>query len=237
MIKLVNIYKDYGFSRARKKVLRGVDALFDFSEGNIGILGKKKSGKTTLGNIIAGTIKPTQGHIYRSIRVSWPVSWRGIGGDTPGDAIISFFARVYQIDRKSTLEFVADLAGLEKKIYKSFKEYSASEKNRFMQALLIALSFDVYFIDESLPPIDSLYKQMYDAVWSDCLKNSRILATSSNPKILSKHCDNVALLFNGQLSEVMSRDSATQVFKQAIVQERKKLPQHEQKKVSLCENA
>jgi capsular polysaccharide transport system ATP-binding protein len=220
LILLEHIWKSYGRGRKAKDVLTDVDATLDFSPGNIGILGSKKSGKTTLLNIIAGAIQPDHGRIKRRLRVSWPLSWRGMGKGMTGDAQVAFLTRLYQGDRRATLRYVAELSGLDRKLYASMTGYSAREKDRLMLALALALDFDVYLIDESLPGIQPEFAPHYDAVWEERLKTRRSLLLSSHVHRVEQHCSLATILHGGQLAPLRPVAEAKQAF-QILARQRK----------------
>jgi capsular polysaccharide transport system ATP-binding protein len=214
LILLEHIWKSYGRGRKAKEVLTDLDATLDFSSGNIGVLGSRKSGKTTLLNIIAGAIQPDHGRIKRRLRISWPLSWRGIGKGMTGDAQVAFLARLYQADRQATLRYVAELSGLDRKLYASMASYSAREKDRLMLALAFALDFDLYLVDEALPRMQPEYQASYDAAWSDRLQGSRMLVVTSKPAHLNAACAHAAILREGMLSELMPATEAVTSYRQ-----------------------
>ena len=110
MIQLEKLEKCYGKGRNKVEVLRGIDLFLDTSASNLGILGAKGSGKSTLMKIMAGLEPPTRGRVTRHARVSWPLSWRGLGGGLSGDGQVFLLARFYGADRVSLLRFVAGLS-------------------------------------------------------------------------------------------------------------------------------
>lgn len=208
MILLEHIWKSYGRGRKAKDVLIDIDTALDFGAGNIGILGGRKSGKTTLLNVIAGVIPPDHGRVRRRIRVSWPLSWRGIGRGLTGDSKVAFLSRLYQADRRATLGYVAELSRLNRKLYSPLNTYTAREKDRLMLALAMALDFDLYLVDEALPAIQPELKDAYDAAWRECLRNRRVLVVSSKPAHLPVDCHTAAILDDGRLGALMTSAEA-----------------------------
>lgn len=216
LIYLDQIWKTYGKGRKAKNVLCGLSAELDFSLGNIGILGLKKSGKTSIIHLIAGSSVPNSGKIHREVRVSWPMNWRGFGGDMPGDAQVSFLAKIYQADRRQMLRFVTDLSNLGKKIYDPVKTYSPKEKDRLFYAAALALDLDVYLIDEALPTIEKELADNYQCLWQERMRSSRFLKCTSQPGLLAHDCTQVAILEKGLLSSWMPAPEATKKFQRMI---------------------
>ena len=222
MIILEHIWKSYGRGRKAKEVLTDIDTMLDFSAGNIGILGARKSGKTTLLEIVAGVTQPDHGRVTRRLRVSWPLSWRGTGRDMTGDAQIAFLSRLYQCDRGSVLRYVTELSGLGAKVYQPTITYTAQEKDRLMFALVMALDFDLYLVDDAPPSIQAEFKPAYDAAWAQALRGRRQLVTSSNPGNLAMSCAFAATLDHGQLGAVVPSAQAVASFRQLARKKRTK---------------
>lgn len=214
MIVLEHVWKSYGRGRKAKDALIDIDATLDFSCGNIGILGRRRSGKTTLLNVIAGVIPADHGRVKRRIRVSWPLSWRGLGRGLTGDAQAAFLARLYGADRRATLRYVAELSCLDRKLYALMDTYTPNEKDRLMFALAMALDFDLYLLDETPPAIKSEFKDAYDAAWSECLRSRRVLAVSSKVTHLLNICQTTAIIDAGQLGNFMTSNEAAAQYRQ-----------------------
>ena len=221
MIVFEHIWKSYGRGRKAKDVLTDVNATLDFSPGNIGILGTKKSGKTTLLNIIAGVIPPDSGRLRRRMRVSWPLSWRGFGGGMTGDGQVTFLARLYQANRRDTLRYVAELSRLDRKLYESTGNYSPREKDRLMLAIALALDFDAYLVDERMPPVEPGLAPDYEEAWRSRHQSSMMILVSSKPETLAAECSSAAILHQGQLSNFMPAPEAAQAYVTAMRRRRK----------------
>jgi capsular polysaccharide transport system ATP-binding protein len=212
LILLEHIWKSYGQGRKKKDVLCGIDALLEFAPGNIGILGSKHSGKTTLLNILAGIIPADSGRVRRRMRVSWPLSWRGFAGGMTGDAHVAFISRLYQAPRRGALRYVAELSQLERKLYEPVGGYSAAEKNRLMLALALALDFDAYLVDEIPPPVEPRFVSRYEEAWQERRGRSMKVIFSSQPERLAGDCSLAAILQDGELSAFIPTTDAAGLF-------------------------
>jgi capsular polysaccharide transport system ATP-binding protein len=212
LILLEHIWKSYGRGRKAKDVLTDVNATLDFYPGNIGILGSKKSGKTTLLNIIAGAIQPDHGRVKRRLRVSWPLSWRGFSGSMTGDAHVAFLARLYQTDRREALRFVAELSQLGRRLYDSTRTYSPREKDRLIQAVALALDFDAYLVDEAIPTIEPGFSVGYAEAWQARGAQSMQIVFTSDPEKAAAKCSRASILQEGQLTPLMPIDDASRTY-------------------------
>jgi capsular polysaccharide transport system ATP-binding protein len=199
MILLEHITKSYGQGRKAKDVLLDVNLALDGDSLNIGILGAKGSGKTTLLHIMAGTTLPDRGRVTRQCRVSWPLTWRGLGGNTTGDEQVGLLARMYQVDRRALLRYVAEVSELDAKLYEPMTSYSAREKDRLMQAAALALDFEVYLVDEAIPGVEKEFSARYEALWQEVLARSFVVAASSRCSGALAQCPAVGILVQGRL--------------------------------------
>lgn len=216
MIQLEKLEKCYGKGRNEVEVLRGLDLFLDTSVANLGILGAKSSGKSTLIKIIAGLEPPTRGRVTRHARVSWPLSWRGLGGGFSGDGQVFLLARFYGADRRSLLRFVAEVSGLGHKIYEPMKKYSGREKDRLLLAAALGLDFDIYLIDEALPGVEPQHAELYQLLLKEKLGRRRVIVASSHVSSLALYCQGAAILHGGTLSGFMPLDTAAQCFQGLI---------------------
>lgn len=212
MIALQQIWKSHGSGRKRRDVLKGIDALLDPSSSNIGILGARQAGKSTLLAIVAGLSPADSGKVSRRATISWPLSWRGFGKGMTGDSQVCFLSRAYRRDRRETLRFVAELSGLGAKLYQSTRHYSAREKDRLMFAAALAMDFDLYLIDDALPPIEPEHANNYNFVWQERMRSRRALLATARTSHATNFCGQCAILEAGQLSPLMATEDAAQFY-------------------------
>ncbi len=193
-------------------MLRDINTILDFSSGGIGILGAKGSGKTTLLNILAGIVLPDYGRVIKSVSVSWPISWRGFSGEITGAGFIMFICRIYRLDYKTLLRFVAEISGLGSKLYAPVKRYTGREKDRLMQAVALGVDFDVYLVDESLPSIEQPFAADYEAAWKSRFRQAAVIVVSSHVSKIEQITNTCAILERGQLLPSMQIEEARTAF-------------------------
>jgi capsular polysaccharide transport system ATP-binding protein len=208
VIFLEHIHKSYGRGPRAKKVLKNASFVIEGSSKSAGILGAKKSGKTTIVNIISGIAVPDSGRVVRKARVSWPLSWRGFGGQMTGEEFISIIARMYRFGRWGLLRFTAEASDLRSKLYEPMQAYTAEEKDRLMQAAAIGLDFEVYLIDEHVPEVGKQHQPRYHFLWEETFRKSRVVAVSAKPAVLSRYCQSAHVLSEGRISEALPLEQA-----------------------------
>jgi len=201
MILLEHIAKARQDGRKKRDILVDVHAALDLARHSIGILGAPGSGKTTLMEIIAGVTAPDAGRVRRGLRVSWPLSWRGFKGRITGAESVEFLARLHGFDRRQTLRYVAEVSRLDRHLYRTMGDYTPQEKDRLMQACALALDFDVYLVDETIPSVGPGYAEDYDRLMEERLRRSHVLIVSSRPGQIGRLCTEAAVLHGGRLGD------------------------------------
>lgn len=200
MIEFRNVSKSFWTGERRKVILD--NASFRVDLGNsLGILAPNGTGKTTLVNMIAGLEKPDEGQIYRQSRISFPLGF--MGGVVPRLSAMEncrFIARIYDKDPDYLEAFCRWVCGLEEYFDMPVGTYSSGMQARFSFALLLALDFDVYLIDEGMPTTtDAEFNRKAGSILFERLKTATVIIVSHQAETLEKFCRSAAVLRNGQL--------------------------------------
>lgn len=91
--------------------------------------------------------------------------------------------------------------------------YSSGMRSRFTFSLLLALDFDIYLIDESMPQtMDAEFNRKAGAVLFDRLKSSTVVIVSHQPSTLEKFCRSAAVLRDGKLYMFETLDEARHYY-------------------------
>ena len=144
---------------------------------------------------------PDEGTITRTARISFPLGF--MGGVVPkhsGTENARFIARLYGLDPDYVESFCRWLCGIEEYFDRPVGTYSSGMRARFNFALMLALEFDIYLIDEGMPSsADVEFNRKAGAILRERLANATIIVVSHQPKTLEKFCRSAAVLRNGQL--------------------------------------
>ena len=151
MLEFNNVSKSFWTGTQRKVILEQVS--FRVELGNsLGILAPNGTGKTTLINMMSGLVKPDEGSILRECKISFPLGF--MGGVVPRHTAVEnsrFIARLYGLDPDYVEAFCRWLCNLGEYFEQPLGTYSQGMRARFSFALLLALDFDIYLIDEGMP--------------------------------------------------------------------------------------
>jgi capsular polysaccharide transport system ATP-binding protein len=118
---------------------------------NIGVVGAKNAGKTTLLELISGAETPTTGTVQRTVRVAYPGRYmRNFQKLLTGRQNARFICRVngYTDDLEQRLAKVEQFARLGPKFDQPASSYSQPHKAQLSFALSWAFDFDVYVADD-----------------------------------------------------------------------------------------
>ena len=91
--------------------------------------------------------------------------------------------------------------------------YSAGMRSRFSFALMLALEFDIYLIDEGMPATtDVEFNRKAGEILRKRLETATVVVVSHQAKTLEKFCQSAAVLRNGQLHMFETLEEAKQLY-------------------------
>jgi len=213
MIEFANVSKSFWTGTQRKVILE--KASFRVELGNsLGILAPNGTGKTTLINMIAGLEKPDDGEIMRECRVSFPLGF--MGGIVPRLSAMEnsrFIARLYDLDPDYVEAFCRWLCGLEEYFDMPVGTYSQGMRARFSFALLLALDFDMYLIDEGMPTTtDVEFNKKAGSLLRERLERATVIIVSHQAETLEKFCRSAAVLKDGRFMMFDTLEEAKRLY-------------------------
>jgi len=213
MLEFVDVSKSFWTGTQRKVILDR--ASFRVEIGNsLGILAPNGTGKTTLINMMAGLEKPDEGTISRTSRISFPLGFMGgVVGKHTAKENSRYIARLYGLDPDYIEAFCRWLCGLEEYFDMPVGTYSAGMRSRFNFALLLALDFDIYLIDEGMPgTTDVEFNKKAGAILKDRLANTTIVIVSHQAETLEKFCRSAAVLRDGRIYMFDTLEEARKLY-------------------------
>ncbi|WP_188484093.1 ABC transporter ATP-binding protein, partial [Marivita lacus] len=151
MLEFDNVSKSFWTGSHRKVILDRASFRVELGQ-SLGILAPNGTGKTTLVKMMAGLEKPDEGEIRKTSRVSFPLGFMG-GVVTRHTAMENarFIARLYGIDPDYVEAYCRWLCDLGEYFDQPLGTYSSGMRARFTFALMLALDFDIYLVDEGMP--------------------------------------------------------------------------------------
>jgi capsular polysaccharide transport system ATP-binding protein len=167
--------------------------------------------------MMCGLEKPDEGEIKRSSKISFPLGFMG-GLNQKHTAIENcrYIAKLYGLDSDYVEAFCRYLCNLDEYFEMPVATYSKGMKARFMLALLLALEFDIYLIDEGMPQsTDAEFNRKAGSVLRDRLTKSTVVIVSHQAEILEAFCDTAAVLRDGKLLFFDTLEEAKQVYNYA----------------------
>ncbi len=213
MIEFQNVSKSFWTGSQRKVILDR--ASFRVELGNsLGILAPNGTGKTTIFNMLAGLEKPVVGKIIRPSRISFPLGFMGgVVARHTANENARYIARLYDLDPDYVEAFCRWLCDIDEYFDQPMAMYSAGMKSRFSFALLLALEFDIYLIDEGMPGnSDAEFNRKAGTILRERLKGATVIVVSHQAKTLEKFCTSAAVLRHGQLHMFETLEEAKQLY-------------------------
>ena len=200
MLEFTNVSKSFWTGKQRKIILD--QASFRVELGNsMGILAPNGTGKTTIINMMAGLEKPDEGAIRRNCRISFPLGFMGgVVNKHSATENSRYIARLYGLDPDYVEAFCRWLCGIDEYFDMPLGTYSSGMRSRFSFALMLALEFDMYLIDEGMPATtDVEFNRKAGSILKDRLKNATVVIVSHQASTLEKFCRSAAVLRDGKL--------------------------------------
>lgn len=212
MITFKNVTKFYQTTRKPKMILDNVSLRVEAEKG-LAILGMNGAGKSTLVRMISGTELPNKGKITTEGRVSWPMGLSGtFQPSMTGRDNVIFVAQIYGQDVARIEKEVEDFAELGDYYDMPVGKYSSGMKSRLAFGLSLAVSFDIYLIDEIISVGDKLFAEKSRAALQAKVKEARVVLISHHENTVREFCDRCAILGRGQLRFFDSVDEAFKEF-------------------------
>ncbi|OWU86376.1 ABC transporter [Oceanicola sp. 22II-s10i] len=213
MLEFDNVSKSFWTGSHRKIILDRVS--FRIERGrNLGILAPNGTGKTTLINMMANLEKPDEGTIRRTAKISFPLGF--MGGTVSRHSAYEnsrYIARLYGLDPDYVEAFCRWLCDLGEYFDQPLGTYSSGMRSRFSFALLLALDFDMYLIDEGMPnSTDVEFNRKAGEILRERLERTTIVIVSHQPRVLEAFANQAAVLMDGKLHMFDSLEEAKQLY-------------------------
>ncbi|TDT74002.1 capsular polysaccharide transport system ATP-binding protein [Litoreibacter halocynthiae] len=213
MIEFQEVSKSFWTGTQRKVILDRASFRVELGH-SIGILAPNGTGKTTIINMMAGLEKPDEGEIIRTSRISFPLGF--MGGVVPKHTArenARYIAKLYSLDPDYIEAFCRYLCGLEEYFDMPVGTYSQGMKARFTFALMLALEFDIYLIDEGMPATtDVEFNRKAGSILKDRLKKATVIVVSHQAETLEKFCRSAAVLSRGKLVMFDTLEEAKRLY-------------------------
>ncbi|MEM1387928.1 MAG: ATP-binding cassette domain-containing protein [Pseudomonadota bacterium] len=213
MLEFEHVSKSFWTGERRKVILDRASFRVDLGN-SLGILAENGTGKTTVINMMAGLEKPDEGVVRRSCRVSFPLGF--MGGVVPKHTArenVRYIAQLYGLDPDYTEAFCRWICDLEEYFEMPVGTYSQGMKARLNFALLLALDFDLYLIDEGMPSTtDVAFNKRAGSILRERLRDATVVVVSHQPRTLEKFCRSAAVLRDGALHMFDSLEEAKALY-------------------------
>ena len=213
MLEFRNVSKSFWTGTRHKVILERASFRVELGR-SLGILAPNGTGKTTVINMMCGIEKPDEGEIHRGCRVSFPLGF--MGGVVPkltAKENARYIAQLYGLDPDYLEAFCRWLCNLEEYFEQPVGTYSSGMRGRFSFALLLALDFDIYLIDEGMPAsTDVDFNRKAGSILRKRLETATVVIVSHQPETLAKFCRSAAVLRNGTLHMFETLEEAKALY-------------------------
>ena len=124
-----------------------------------------------------------------------------------------YIARLYRLDPDYIEAYCRWLCGLEEYFDQPLGTYSSGMRARFSFALMLALDFDMYLIDEGMPgSTDVEFNRKAGEILHERLRTTTIVIVSHDPRVLEKFASSAAVLMAGKLHMFDTLEEAKELY-------------------------
>ncbi len=213
MLEFDQVSKSFWTGSHRKVILDRVSLRVELGQ-SLGILAPNGTGKTTVIRLMAGLEKPDEGAVRRLCRVSFPLGFMGgVIAKVPARENARYIARLYGLDPDYVEAFCRWLCDLGEYFDQPLGTYSSGMKARFSFALMLALDFDIYLIDEGMPnSTDVAFNARAGEILAERLRTTTIVIVSHQPRVLERYAQRAAVLRDGRLHMFDSLEEAKRLY-------------------------
>ena len=214
----------FGLTRKKAKehyALNGV-SLEIFQGETVGIIGTNGSGKSTILKIITGVLSPTSGEVNVNGRISallelgagFNMDYNGIENVYLNGTMMGFSQKEIDVKLPEILKF-ADIGDY---VYQPVKTYSSGMFVRLAFAVAINIEPEILIVDEALSVGDVFFQAKCYHKFEEFKKMGKtIVFVSHDLSSISKYCDRVYLLNQGNLLGEGSPKEMIDAFKRVLV--------------------
>jgi ABC-type multidrug transport system ATPase subunit len=219
---------------------------FDVPEHSIfGLVGPNGAGKTTLFSLVAGFLKPTQGHIeVLGIDVENISALRGRLSILPQDALfqtnvpileqLTFFSRLNGMNaadaREEALRSLR-IVGLEDQARRNPRVLSHGMAKRLGIAQAFLGDPEVVILDEPTSGLDPANAKSIRQLVRELQHTGTVVISSHNLREIQEICTHVAIIDRGELVECKDIESITQATRQVRMSFSREMTDEERKTV------
>jgi ABC-2 type transport system ATP-binding protein len=200
--------------------LQGIDLEVQSGE-TVGLLGHNGSGKSTLLKCIAGTIRPTTGHIRVHGRIAAMLELgAGFHPDLTGRENIYLNAAILGIPKNhvdQVFDDIVEFAELEQFIEAQVKHYSSGMYARLGFAVAVNLEPDVLLVDEVLSVGDENFqRKCLERIRAFQAEGRSIVFVTHAPDQMTQMCDRALVLEQGTALFTGDAREAANVYRRAL---------------------
>lgn len=200
--------------------LDGIDLEVETGE-TVGLLGHNGSGKSTLLKCIAGTIRPTTGHIRVHGRIAAMLELgAGFHPDLTGRENIYLNAAILGIPKSHVdhvFDDIVEFAELEQFIEQQVKHYSSGMYARLGFAVAVNLEPDVLLVDEVLSVGDENFqRKCLERIRAFQAEGRSIVFVTHAPDQMTQMCDRALVLEQGKPLFTGDAREAANVYRRAL---------------------
>ncbi len=215
----------FNFGRHMYQEIRALKNIsFNVKKGlAYGIVGPNGSGKSTLLQIITGILRPTEGNVQVTGRISALLELgAGFNPDYTGRENIYLYASILGVEKKEIdlkIDEIIEFAQIGEFIDRSVKTYSSGMYVRLAFAVAINVDPEILIVDEALAVGDESFQRKCFRKFEELKeKGVTILFVTHSLGLVKQFCDEAVLIYKGDLIEQGHPNHVINVYTKIIAE-------------------
>jgi len=193
------------------------DVSFEIKKGEtVGIIGRNGGGKSTLLQIICGTLSPTHGDIQTIGRIAALLELgSGFNPEFSGRENVYMNASVLGLNNEeidARFDDIVAFADIGEFIEQPVKTYSSGMMVRLAFAVIAHVDADILVVDEALAVGDAFFTQKCMRFLRNFMKAGTVLFVSHDTGAVVNLCNKAVLLNRGQVLEIGTPKDVTEHY-------------------------
>jgi capsular polysaccharide transport system ATP-binding protein len=211
MIQLLDVSKAYKSGRGEPKVLFNTASIQMPLDCRVAVLGRKRAGKSTLLQMLAGKARPDRGLIITPNDIS-PVinSGRLLYPQLTGAENVQFIARVYGVEFERLLLAMEALQPGLLDFQRLVRLQLMDSRRALEAAMMTVLPFECYLYDDIGQLEPTLLERCFDAAYQ---RHASVVFSTADPKLALRFAEFVVVIRGPDLYPFNQVEAAVDFFK------------------------
>lgn len=216
MLKTIDVWKGVKIRQRMRWILAGANVTLPRG-GRIALMGRDALDNTTALHILCGLLHADRGGVRRSGLICPPfdsISMIDVMSTFQQNAV--FLSRIYDVEPSDITAIALAVSQVTLRKGKALRAYPAHDRRKIALGFMLAIQFDWYFVNETLPKLTGEEAAAVDRVIGQRISRGGVVWATTNPEKLSGYCNAGLVLDQGDLTFYDNFEAAGEAFMKLV---------------------